>query len=40
LIGERADTAYGYYEWMGDSAKALSDFVASKGGFADKFKEQ
>jgi NADH dehydrogenase (ubiquinone) Fe-S protein 1 len=23
---------------MGDSAKALSDFVASKGAFADKFK--
>ena len=37
LIGERADTAYGY-EYMGDSAKALSDFVAGKGVFADKFK--
>jgi len=37
LIGERTDTTYGY-EYLGDSAKALSDFVAGKGVFADKFK--
>ncbi|KJA23758.1 hypothetical protein HYPSUDRAFT_137345 [Hypholoma sublateritium FD-334 SS-4] len=37
LIGERADTAYGY-DYLGDSAKALADFVAGKGAFADKFK--
>ena len=37
LIGERTDTTYGY-EYIGDSAKALSDFVAGKGVFADKFK--
>ena len=38
FIGERTDTTYGY-EYLGDSAKALSDFVAGKGVFADKFKE-
>ena len=38
FIGERTDTTYGY-EYLGDSAKTLSDFVAGKGVFADKFKE-
>lgn len=37
LIGERVDTAYGY-EYLGDSAKAVADFVAGKGKFAEKFK--
>ncbi|EIW79466.1 NADH-ubiquinone oxidoreductase [Coniophora puteana RWD-64-598 SS2] len=37
LIGERADTAYGY-DYLGDGAKALADFVAGKGAFAEKFK--
>ncbi|KII91867.1 hypothetical protein PLICRDRAFT_157289 [Plicaturopsis crispa FD-325 SS-3] len=37
LIGERADTAYGY-EYLGQDAKALTDFIAGKGEFATKFK--
>ena len=37
LIGERADTAYGY-DYLGPDAKALADFVAGKGAFAEKFK--
>jgi len=37
LIGERVDTAYGY-EYLGDNAKAVADFVAGKGEFAKKFK--
>ncbi|KIJ96589.1 hypothetical protein K443DRAFT_682211 [Laccaria amethystina LaAM-08-1] len=37
LIGERADTTYGY-DFLGEDAKALSDFVAGKGDFAKKFK--
>ncbi|KAF9225039.1 Ndufs1, NADH-ubiquinone oxidoreductase 75kD subunit (775) [Gyrodon lividus] len=37
LIGERADTAYGY-DYLGPDAKALADFIAGKGPFAAKFK--
>ncbi|EIN14653.1 NADH-quinone oxidoreductase [Punctularia strigosozonata HHB-11173 SS5] len=37
LIGERADTAYGY-DYLGSDAKALADFIAGKGKFAEKFK--
>ncbi|KAH9947859.1 NADH-ubiquinone oxidoreductase [Amylocystis lapponica] len=37
LIGERVDTAYGY-EYLGADAKAIADFVAGKGPFAQKFK--
>ncbi|KAH7929026.1 Ndufs1, NADH-ubiquinone oxidoreductase 75kD subunit (775) [Leucogyrophana mollusca] len=37
LIGERADTAYGY-DYLGADAKALADFIAGKGPFAAKFK--
>ncbi|KAF9237136.1 Ndufs1, NADH-ubiquinone oxidoreductase 75kD subunit (775) [Melanogaster broomeanus] len=37
LIGERADTAYGY-DYLGADAKALEDFIAGKGPFAEKFK--
>ncbi|KAI0922665.1 NADH dehydrogenase (ubiquinone) 78K chain precursor, 5-prime end, variant 2 [Taiwanofungus camphoratus] len=37
LIGERADTAYGY-DYLGADAKAVADFVAGKGPFAQKFK--
>ncbi|KAL0947854.1 hypothetical protein HGRIS_013916 [Hohenbuehelia grisea] len=37
LIGARADTTYGY-EYLGASARALSDFVQGKGSkFAEKF---
>ncbi|KAI0033304.1 NADH-ubiquinone oxidoreductase [Vararia minispora EC-137] len=36
LIGARADTAYGY-EYLGDGARALADFVAGKGTFAKTF---
>ncbi|KAF7976923.1 hypothetical protein HWV62_5328 [Athelia sp. TMB] len=36
-IGERADTTYGY-DYLGGDAKALADFVAGKGPFAEKFK--
>ncbi|KAJ3986449.1 Ndufs1, NADH-ubiquinone oxidoreductase 75kD subunit (775) [Lentinula detonsa] len=37
LIGERADTTYGY-DYLGADAKALSDFITGKGEFAKKFK--
>ncbi len=37
LVGERVDTAYGY-DYIGSDAKALSDFVAGKGPFVEKFK--
>ncbi|KAH8101732.1 NADH-ubiquinone oxidoreductase [Cristinia sonorae] len=37
FIGERVDTTYGY-DYLGDSAKAVADFVAGKGAFAEKFK--
>lgn len=37
LIGERADTTYGY-DYLGPDAKALADFIAGKGEFAKKFK--
>ncbi|KAF5366124.1 hypothetical protein D9757_010946 [Collybiopsis confluens] len=37
LIGERADTTYGY-DYLGADAKALSDFIVGKGEFAKKFK--
>ncbi|TFK52829.1 NADH-ubiquinone oxidoreductase 75kD subunit [Heliocybe sulcata] len=36
LIGERADTTYGY-DYIGPDAKALADFIAGKGDFAKKF---
>ena len=36
LIGERVDTTYGY-DYLGQDAKALADFVAGKGEFAKKF---
>ncbi|EPQ50763.1 NADH-quinone oxidoreductase [Gloeophyllum trabeum ATCC 11539] len=36
LIGERADTTYGY-DYLGPDAKALADFIAGKGEFAKKF---
>jgi len=37
LIGERADMAFGH-DYLGNTAKALSDFVAGKGPFVQKFK--
>jgi len=37
FIGERADTTYGY-DFLGADAKAVADFVAGKGAFAEKFK--
>lgn len=37
LIGERVDTTYGY-DYLGADAKAVADFVAGKGPFAEKFK--
>lgn len=37
LIGERADTAYGY-EYIGSDAKALANFIAGKGPFVEKFR--
>jgi NADH dehydrogenase (ubiquinone) Fe-S protein 1 len=37
LIGERADTTYGY-EYLGADAKAVAEFTAGKGAFAAKFK--
>lgn len=36
FVGERADTTYGY-DYLGPDAKALADFVAGKGVFAEKF---
>ncbi|EIM87144.1 NADH-quinone oxidoreductase [Stereum hirsutum FP-91666 SS1] len=36
LVGERADTTYGY-DYLGADAKGLADFVAGKGEFAKKF---
>lgn len=36
-IGERADTTYGY-DYLGADSKALADFIAGKGAFAEKFK--
>jgi len=36
FIGERADTTYGY-DFLGNDAKALANFVAGKGAFAEKF---
>ncbi|KAJ3510326.1 hypothetical protein NLJ89_g4741 [Agrocybe chaxingu] len=36
-IGDRADTTYGY-DYLGQDAKALSDFIAGKGPFVEKFK--
>ncbi|KAI0672276.1 NADH-ubiquinone oxidoreductase [Trametes maxima] len=38
LIGERVDTTYGY-DYLGEDAKAVADFVAGKSEFAKKFKE-
>lgn len=37
LIGDRVDTTYGY-EYLGADAKAVAEFVAGKGPFAQKFK--
>ncbi|CAL1709801.1 unnamed protein product [Somion occarium] len=37
LIGERVDTTYGY-DYLGADAKAVANFVAGKGAFAEKFK--
>ena len=37
LIGERADTTYGY-EYLGQGAQALASFIAGKGAFAERFK--
>ncbi|KAI0089453.1 NADH-ubiquinone oxidoreductase [Irpex rosettiformis] len=37
LIGERVDTTYSY-DYLGADAKAVADFVAGKGDFAEKFK--
>jgi NADH dehydrogenase (ubiquinone) Fe-S protein 1 len=37
FIGERADTTYGY-DYLGRDAKALTDFIAGKGMFAEKFR--
>ena len=37
LIGEPADTTYGY-DYLGADTKALAEFVAGKGAFAEKFK--
>ncbi|KAI0252744.1 NADH-ubiquinone oxidoreductase [Lactifluus subvellereus] len=36
LIGERVDTTYGY-DYLGQDAKALANFIAGKGEFAKKF---
>ncbi|KAI0062525.1 NADH-ubiquinone oxidoreductase [Artomyces pyxidatus] len=36
FIGERADTTYGY-DYLGQDAKALADFIAGKGEFSKKF---
>lgn len=36
LIGERIDTTYGY-DYLGDTAKAVQEFVEGKGEFAKKF---
>ena len=36
LIGERVDTTYGY-DYLGQDAKALADFISGKGEFAKKF---
>lgn len=36
LIGERADTTYGY-EYLGADAKALADFATGKSAFAQRF---
>ncbi|THU97513.1 NADH-ubiquinone oxidoreductase [Dendrothele bispora CBS 962.96] len=38
LIGERVDTTYGY-DYLGQDAKAVADFVTGKGEFAQKFKK-
>lgn len=37
LIGERADTTYGY-DYLGAGGKALSNFITGKSEFAQKFK--
>ena len=37
MIGERADTTYGY-DFLGEDAAALNNFVAGKGPFVEKFK--
>ncbi|THH09000.1 hypothetical protein EW145_g2326 [Phellinidium pouzarii] len=37
LIGERADTTYGY-DYIGADAKALANFISGKGAFVEKFK--
>lgn len=37
LIGDRVDTTYGY-DYLGADAKAIAEFVAGKGPFAQKFK--
>jgi len=37
FIGERADTTYGY-DYLGQDGKALANFIAGKGSFAEKFK--
>ncbi|KAL0572091.1 ndufs1 NADH-ubiquinone oxidoreductase subunit [Marasmius crinis-equi] len=37
LIGERADTTYGY-DYLGADGKALSEFITGNGEFAKKFK--
>ncbi|KAF5325337.1 hypothetical protein D9619_010089 [Psilocybe cf. subviscida] len=37
LVGERADTAYGY-EFLGEDLKALDKFISGKSAFAAKFK--
>ena len=36
LIDEHVDTTYGY-DYLGQDAKALADFIAGKGEFAKKF---
>ncbi|KAA1475321.1 NADH-ubiquinone oxidoreductase 75kD subunit [Dentipellis sp. KUC8613] len=36
LLGERADTTYGY-DYLGADAHALAEFIAGKGEFAKKF---
>ncbi|TFY77408.1 hypothetical protein EWM64_g6603 [Hericium alpestre] len=38
LVGERVDTAYGY-EYLGDGAAAVANFIAGKGAFAKAFKQ-
>lgn len=37
LIGERVDTTYSY-DYLGEGASAVADFIAGKGPFAEKFK--